>query len=539
MRPASKILLVVGVVLVLVASGVVGALLGLRRDDSGGSSSSGPALPTPTQSSPSQEPSAGVLSTPPEAGATTPPDPALARFYSQKLSWSGCRGSFQCAKLEVPLDYDHPEGRTIEIALLRDPADDPDHRVGSLVVNPGGPGAPGTDYAASGGFAFGRALRDDFDIVGFDPRGTGDSAPVDCLTDDQLDQYLAADPSPDTPAEVKAYEGWATRFGEGCASRSGAVAGHVTTVETARDMDVLRAALGEKQMDYLGASYGTKLGTTYADLFPSRVGRFVLDGAMDPDVTARELNLQQAAGFETALRSYVKNCVDGGSCFLGDTVDAGVRKVQQILAGFDAHPLTVGGRTLTQGGALYGVITPLYNRSYWSLLDQALQGAMKGDGTMLMTLADAYASRGSSGYTDNSMEANWAINCLDDPWSATPAEVEKDLPEFEKASPTFGDAMAWMMIGCSGETQRATEPSQKAPAVGAKGADPIVVVGTTRDPATPYAWAKSLASELDSSVLVSRDGDGHTGYNSGNSCVDDAVEGYLVDGKVPKDGLSC
>ena len=538
MTPARKALLVALAVVVVVAAGVTGAVLGLRHGDTGHGADAGSAASASPSASTSSTPSSPSPSAP-AAGATEPPDPALARFYSQKLSWHSCRSSFQCATLTVPLDYDKPSGRTIGLALLRDPADKPAERVGSLVVNPGGPGAPGTDYAASGGFAFGDALRQHFDIVGFDPRGTGDSAPVDCLSDSDLDDYLAADPTPDTPAEVTAYVDWAKRLGRGCEQKSGALAAHVTTVETARDMDVLRAALGEGRLDYLGASYGTKLGTTYADLFPTRVGRFVLDGAMDPEVGTVELNLQQAEGFETALRSYVQHCVDQGGCFLGGTVDAGVAKVQQILASIDRHPLSSGGRTVTEGTALFGVITPLYNRSYWSLLDSALKGALKGDGSGLLMLADAYASRGPSGYTDNSMEANSAINCLDDPTALTPAQVRAQLPRFEKASPTFGAALAWMLVGCSGEQDRADEPSQKTPPVGAPGAQPIVVVGTTRDPATPYSWAKALASELDSGVLVSRDGDGHTGYNSGNSCVDDAVEGYLVDGKVPKDGLSC
>ncbi|MEX0426340.1 alpha/beta hydrolase [Nocardioides sp. DS6] len=537
MRPAQKALLIALCIVLVLAAGVTGTVLGLRQGDSGhdtaGSGSS---------SSPSASASASGATTPsasPDPGATVPPNPALARFYAQKLTWTSCRDSFQCATLKVPLDYGSPSGRSIDIALLRDPADEPDERVGSLVVNPGGPGAPGTDYAASGGLAFGQALREHFDIVGFDPRGTGDSAPVDCLSDHQLDRFVAADPTPDTRAEVTAYVGWAKRLARGCAERSGALAAHVTTVETARDMDILRAALGESTLDYLGASYGTKLGTTYADLFPAKVGRFVLDGAMDPKVGTVELNLQQAAGFETALRSYAQHCVAEGDCFLGATVDAAVAKVQDIIADVDRHPLPAGDRTVTQGNALLGIITPLYNRSYWSLLDSALKGALKGDGSALMLLSDAYSSRGPSGYTDNTMEANAAINCLDDPTALTPAQIRARLPEFEKASPTFGAALAWMLVGCTGQQERADEPSQKTPPVGAPGAQPIVVVGTTRDPATPYAWAKALARDLDSGVLVSRDGDGHTGYHSGNTCVDDAVEGYLVDGKVPRDGLSC
>ena len=538
MARTQRTALIVLVVLVVVAAGSVGAVLGLQKSDQhtgpartpsagSGRASSGSATPQPPSSP--QSSSAGT-----PKGATTPPDPDLARFYSQQLTWSSCRSHDECAKLEVPLDYAHPGAKTIKLALLRVPASDASARLGSLVVNPGGPGAPGTDYAASG--SFGRALQQHYDIVGFDPRGTGGSAPVDCLSDSDLDKYVATDPDPETPAEVKTYSSWVTRMGEGCATKSPDLAAHVSTVEAARDMDILRAALGEQQLDYLGASYGTKLGSTYADLFPPRVGRFVLDGALDPKVGTREVNLAQAAGFEVELRAYVKHCVEQGDCFLGDSVDAGVTKIQQILADIDDHPIPVGSRELTGGLALFGVITPLYDRSYWSYLDQSLKGALRGDGTMLLAWADIYSDRGPSGFKDNSVEANWAINCLDDPTSASPAQIKKEIPTFEKASPTFGASVAWMMGGCASEKFKAAE---KPPPVGAPGANPIVVVGTTRDPATPYAWAKSLAKELDSGVLVTRDGDGHTGYNQGNSCVNDAVEGYLVDGTVPQDGLRC
>jgi pimeloyl-ACP methyl ester carboxylesterase len=303
-------------------------------------------------------------------------------------------------------------------------------------------------------------------------------------------------------------------------------------------MDVLRSGLGEMKLTYFGASYGTKLGATYADLFPTRVGRFVLDGAVDPALPTRTLNLQQAHGFETALRSYVGNCVKSSGCFLGDSVDAGVAKVQSFFADLDQRPLpTKDGRELTEGDALLGLALPLYARNYWLVLSAALKSALAGDGTAMMLLADAYAHRSGESYEDNSSEAIYAINCLDDPWALhTPAEVKADVPAFEQASPTFGRAFAWLGASCSGFESPTTSRPRAMHAVGAA---PIVVVGTTRDPATPLQWAENLASELDSGVLVTRDGDGHTGYNSGNACVDSAIEGYLVDGEVPKDGLAC
>jgi pimeloyl-ACP methyl ester carboxylesterase len=483
-------------------------------------------------------PRTDVPTTTPKPGATDPPRPALAPYYAQQLSWSVCRRGDLCSTLTLPLDYHDPTGETIDIAVLKVPAADPDRRIGSLVVNPGGPGAPGTDYAASAQSVFRQPILDVYDIVGFDPRGTGSSDPVDCLTDDELDAYVATDPTPDTSVEVADYTRWVDELGRGCAERSGDLAAHVTTVEAARDMDVLRAALGESTMTYLGASYGTKLGATYADLFPHKAGRLVLDGAVDLSISSRELSLEQAAGFETALRSYVQNCVDeSDDCFLGDSVDDGLDRIAGFLDDVDAEPLeTDTDRELQVGNAFYGIVLPLYSRDYWSLLSQALQAGFDGDGSILLQLSDLYSSRGSEGYTDNSTEANYAINCLDDPYSIPASAVAANEPDFEKASPTFGDVFAWGLMSCHGVQAKATEKDAK---IDAAGAAPIVVVGTTRDPATPYQWAVHLADQLESGVLVSRDGDGHTGYNSGNECVDSAVEDYLIDGTVPEDGLSC
>jgi pimeloyl-ACP methyl ester carboxylesterase len=495
----------------------------------------GSSTPSSGPSTPASGASAG-RSGAASAADTTPPDPALARYYGQQLSWTSCRSQDQCGELTVPLDYRHPDGATIRLALLRVPAADRGQRIGSLVVNPGGPGGSGVDYAASASRTFGKPLLDHFDIVGFDPRGVGHSDPIDCISDAQLDAYVAEDPVPDTPAERRTYARWNKTLATGCAKSP--VGAHISTVDAARDMDVLRAALGEPRLDYFGASYGTKLGTTYADLFPGKVGRFVLDGAVDPTLDSEQLALQQAAGFETALRSYVQNCVSTStSCYLGTSVDEGLAKIKALLAQIEQQPLPTGGdRELSGGNAFYGVAVTLYDRSSWIYLTQALKQAFGGDGSVLLELADFYTSRTEQGYSDNSMEAQYDISCLDDPSAIKPGQVASVLPEFEKASPTFGDVFAWGLTSCADFTARADEP---APPVGAPGAAPIVVIGTTRDPATPLRWAQHLASLLSSGVLVTRDGDGHTAYNSGNSCVDGAVEDYLVDDTVPKDGLSC
>ncbi len=472
--------------------------------------------------------------------AATPPDPALARYYGQRLDWQGC-GATECTTLDVPLDYDQPDGATIGIHVVRRPADDQDHRVGSLLVNPGGPGAAGSTVATNAASYLGEPLLGYLDVVGFDPRGTGESDPVDCLSDADMDAYLAADPEPDTPTEVDDYVRELRALGRGCARLGGDLASHISTEESARDMDVLRAALGDRVTAYLGFSYGTELGATYATLFPGRVSRFVLDGAVDPTLDMRQAALTQAKGFETALRAYVANCLDvTDSCFLGDSVDAGLERINGLLDQVETQPLdTPSGRPLTLGLAITGIITPLYDRNTWILLSQALRSAFDGDGSSLLMLADAYSQRRSDGrYDSNILEAFSAISCLDDPTGLKPAEVPAALPEFERASPTFGESFAWSLVGCR-NWPPARGLQQDRVTVDGAGAPPIVVIGTTRDPATPLEEAQALASQLTSGVLVTRDGDGHTAYNSGNDCIDGAVESYLIEGRAPKPGLAC
>jgi pimeloyl-ACP methyl ester carboxylesterase len=516
-----RLIAAITVLVVVVLVGGV-ALVVVTRGPSGGDQGSGvgPAPVTPSGGPP----------------ASQPPSPSLARFYDQRLSWSDC-GDNQCARLTVPLDYRHPGGRTIRLYVLKVPASG--SRIGSLVVNPGGPGAAGSSYAAGRGTYFDDPVLQHFDLVGFDPRGTGRSSPVDCLGDSAFNAYLASDPDPSTPAAIATFRHEQQALARGCAARSGVLAAHVSTNEAARDMDVLRAALGEPRLDYFGASYGTELGATYAQLFPRRVGRFVLDGAVDPTLGARAAALQQAAGFQKALDAYAANCVQSDvGCFLGKDVPAVQRSISTLLDQIAQKPLpTSDGRQLTAGNAFYGIAATLYNRSYWILLSSALRTALNGDGSLLMQLADAYADRNSDGtFKSNFLEAFYDISCLDDPYSLPYRDVPAQFPAFEKASPVFGKVYAWGLTSCDGFTPRTDETT---PPIHAKGAQPIVVIGTTRDPATPYRWAVALSHQLDSGVLISRNGDGHTGYHQGNACVDDAVNAYLVSGTVPKDGLSC
>lgn len=461
----------------------------------------------------------------------------LAHFYEQRLDWVSC-GQGECAELNVPVDYADPYGETIEISLLRMPSGSARNRIGSIVVNPGGPGGSGVDYATAADFIVGPEVRQRFDIVGFDPRGVGRSAPIDCLSDAELDEYLSLDllPTPDEERESVAAD---EEFVEGCSANVGTLLGHVSTVAVAKDMDILRAALGEEQLHYLGKSYGTYLGAVYAEHFPDRVGRFVLDGALPPDLGPDELTIGQAVGFERATRAWAQDCVDEGSCPLGDTAEEAMQGLTELLDRLSVDPVPVRGDArvdeLNEGWALFGIIRPMYDQGMWSILTDALRDIVdEDDGTALMAIANSYVQRSPSGvYLGNLMESNMAINCLDRGGSADPAATQA---EAERTAPLWGE----LFVGESSPCQLwPFEPVGGVRTITAPGSAPIVVVGTTRDPATPYEWSERLASQLQSGVLVSFDGDGHTAYMRSNECVNSAIDDFFIEAVVPEDGLQC
>lgn len=514
--------------LVVLAFGLAGCGLFTVREE---------AEPTPSLSPSPLSPPESSSPGSPSPSETVAGGAALRRFYEQQVTWEPCRGGLQCAEIEVPLDYERPAGETITLSLLKDPAGSKKQRVGSLVVNPGGPGGSGVEYAANAGIYLGSELRSAFDVVGFDPRGVGGSTPVDCITDAELDAFVAADPDPDTPEEVARADRLVAELGAGCLRESGELARHVSTEEAARDVDIIREVLGDRRLSWFGASYGTLLGATYAELFPHRVGRMVLDGAIDPTLSNIEMGLVQAHGFEVALRSYVGACVDAGSCFLGDSVDEGIQRIRRFLDQVERKPIQGStGRRLEVGHAVLGIWAPLYDAEYWPILDSSLRAAFDGNGSLLLRLADAYTSRGPDGYTDNALEVLYAVNCLDAEERLASSEAADLVPRFEKASPTFGAIFAFGLSSCA---QWPVQGEDGPEELRAEGAAPIVVIGTSRDPATPLAWAEALASQLESAVLVTRDGDGHTGYHAGNKCVDNVVEAYLVSGVVPLSDVFC
>lgn len=463
---------------------------------------------------------------------------ALASFYTQALSWQKCSGG-ECASYRVPLDYADPAGTTISIGVLRIAARG--SAKGSLLLNPGGPGASGVDYARYANSILGRDLQTSFDIIGFDPRGVGRSAPVNCYDDAAMDAFMGAEPTPDTAAEESAFVERARAFAQACLAEQPEVIKHISTIETAKDMDILRSLLGDEKMNYLGASYGTLLGATYADLFPQRVGRFVLDGALPPDVSYDDLSKGQAKGFQEATRQFVGWCVDEGDCPLGDTEEAALARISSFLDEVDAAPLPVRGQgdvtELTEGWAQLGFTIAMYDENSWPMLEKAVRAALDGDGSDLVGLANYYVDRDSAGrYESNMMEAFPAISCLDQPSSADLDVIRRNITEFSAVSPTWGRSMAWGSVLCGVWPVHAAPPPAPARATGS---DPIVVVGTTRDPATIYEWAVRLRDQLDNAVLITYEGDGHTAYQRGSSCVDDAVDRYFVDGVVPADNLTC
>ncbi|MHB8186677.1 MAG: alpha/beta hydrolase [Dermatophilaceae bacterium] len=464
---------------------------------------------------------------------------ALARFYTQDLAWSDC-GPNQCARLTVPIDYSHPDGDTLRLAVLKVAAKSPSDRIGSLVVNPGGPGGSGVDYARAADFIVTKPVRAAYDIVGFDPRGVGSSSPIKCLNNRELDTFLGGDPTPDNKLEEQQFADSAKAFADKCKANGGPLLGHVSTIDAAKDMDVLRAALGETKLDYLGKSYGTFLGATYADLFPTKVGRFVLDGAIDPNLTSSQVNEGQAVGFETATRAYVQACVDKGNCPLGDSLNSGMARLRDFLKALDAKPLPLDDpyvKGLTEGWGSLGIAAAMYDQGLWSQLTVALRDAFGGNAGPLMKLADGYADRSSQGtYSGNLMQVIYAVNCLDRSDSKDLAHYESEARSLSAKAPTWGPFLAWSTVPCGYWPVPANNAPKK---ITAAGSGPIVVVGTTRDPATPYKWAQGLASELENGHLITFDGDGHTAYTRSNSCVDDAVDAYLLKGRVPPAGLKC
>ncbi|WP_339131330.1 alpha/beta hydrolase [Streptomyces sp. f51] len=479
------------------------------------------------------------------APASAPPSggsPGLpVSLTAQKLDWSRCKGTsdspapgdgWQCATLKAPLDYAKPGGTTIDLALIRSKATGGQgKRIGSLLFNFGGPGGSGVSTMPSYATVVG-PLHERYDLVSWDPRGVAASEGVRCRGDRAIQAAESVDATPDDAAEEAAYFKDSADFGKGCAKAAGTLLSHVSTTDTARDMDLMRQVLGDRRTHYFGISYGTELGGMYAHLFPRNVGRLVLDAVVDPSADTVGHAKNQTLGFQRALNDYLKST--------GQNPKQGSLKIADLLKRIDAKPLpATGGRELSQTLALTGIVLPLYSKESWPRLTEALKDAEAGDGSALLTLADAYNDRDVSGHYGTTTHSQRVISCLDDKERPTPAETKKRLPEFERISPVFGDFMGWDTAGWCHDWPVAGQFDH--PEVSAPGAGPVLVVGNTGDPATPYEGARRMADGLGKGVGVELTwkGEGHGAYGSGNDCVDSTVNSYLLDGTVPKDGKVC
>jgi pimeloyl-ACP methyl ester carboxylesterase len=472
----------------------------------------------------------------PATSASVPPGDGLDAYYSQTLDWSDCNDGFECSSFNVPTDYANPSAGAMQIAVIRKLATGTAQ--GSLILNPGGPGGSGIEYVTYVDYVVSDTLRENFDIVGFDPRGVGQSSPVECLDDAQTEEYIALDGSPDDQAEVDQAVEIATLFGKACATNSPETYAFVDTISATKDIDILRELLGDEKLNWLGKSYGTFLGATYADLFPDKVGRMLLDGAIDPALTNEELSYGQALGFELALERFVDDCVTKSDCPLSASGTAGISEVSDLLTELDANPITLDdGRLFTQAMGTLGVFGSLYDKQYgWPELRQNLDLAFNDDYSGLASSVDFYTGRNSDGsYKDNSNDAIAAVNCLDRPDRASVEKTVALAAEWKLTAPNFGEYLAWSNIGCSYWQTAATGLPKE---ITAPGTPTILVVGTVNDPATPYQWAQALASQLSSGALLTLDGDGHTAYYQGSKCIDQVVDNYFLTGEA-KDGVIC
>ena len=483
-------------------------------------------------------PPAGEPGAPVPAPAPAPAPATLAQYYAQRLDWRPCDKYFQCTRLLVPFDYARPAWRRFSLPVIKLPAAEagvPGARIGALVINPGGPGGSGIEYALSArGGEFTSGILGRLDIVGFDPRGVGDSEPaVRCMSGPQLDKYFATDDDPATAAQLATVVAESKLYVSQCARNDAALLPYVGTVNAAKDMDVLRAALGEPALTYLGKSYGTYLGASYAQQFPTRVRALVLDGAVDPSLSGLQLDVAQAEGFESAFGQFATWCVTQSNCPFGA---GAVAKVAGLLAAANQHPLSnLLDRQPANGAMLLtGIASALYLRQEWSILKNALSSAFSGDGTVLVELADALMERNPNGTYSNLSDAELSVDCVDRPWPASLTVWRAAALAASKAAPLFGAPLVWGSLPCAYWPVRASVPRIRA-----TGAPPILVVGDLHDPATPYQWAVGLARDLASGVLLGWNGEGHTSYMEGSTCVDNTVDNYLISLRPPKSGTVC
>ncbi|HEX2072388.1 MAG TPA: alpha/beta hydrolase [Geodermatophilus sp.] len=444
--------------------------------------------------------------------------------------------SFECGRTEVPITYEEPDGATLPLFMVRVVHGEQTDRIGSLLLNPGGPGASGADAAIRQALTLPEDVLRRFDLVGFDPRGVALSTPVECVPGELKDRLIAAEPRPVSDEQLDEVFTLARELADGCAEEYGEALSTFNTVDTARDMDLLREALGDEQLTFLGYSYGTTLGSTYAELFPDRVRALVLDAAVDPDSDPRADAEASAAGFEAGFDAFAGNCT---SLVAGCPIGTDPRKfVEDLLAQAAATPIPSAKqgetRTATPGVVMTAIQAGLYSTEAWPQLAQSLAAAQRGDSQGLFSLADGYYGRLQDGSYSNLIDANITINCADTEEQYEEEEIRQLAADWHGRYPLFGAGSAVSLYTCSvWEAERTPVPERDA-----AGSAPIVVVGNQGDPVTPLPGAVDMAEDLESGVLLTWQGQGHTSYPR-TDCVSAAVNAYLIDLTVPQDGLTC
>ena len=450
------------------------------------------------------------------------------------VSWADCGGGFQCGTLKVPLDYEHPTAKTISLALIRKPAVNKSSRIGSVLLNPGGPGESGIEFLRADVTSLNN-LNQRFDLVAWDPRGVAESTPVTCVSGPQEDNYLAIDTVLDDPAEKQSYIQANKDFAAGCESRSGDLLPFMDSASTARDMDQIRIAVGDQKLTYLGFSYGTYIGQWYAHLFPTRVRALSLDGVVDPSVSANDSLYGQLVGFQQNLDAFIADCKSHTTCMYGRSGDPKA-KIAAVMNQLDQTPLKVGTRQLTRALAMTGLLLTLYDQSFWTYADQALTALDRGDGQILLILADTYNNRNADGTYKNLFNGAYhSAYCLDFPVPTDISAYDQLLPRFTATSPLLGPSFAYSNLQCAYWPVKSKNPQGP---LTVQGAPPILLVGGTNDPATPYSDAQSVNKQISGSVLLTRQGNGHTSYDV-STCAHQAEDSYLINLTVPATGTVC
>ena len=480
-----------------------------------------------------------------QANPNTPSEvpSTIEQYYAQRPDWTSCAEGIECADVYAPLDWRNVSDQNPVTLRMTRHAATGSERLGSVFINPGGPGASGAEFVANSvDRAASAKLQEYYDVIGWDPRGVGASSSVACYDAAGTDEYLfgIAQSEPRTDEWIAEAQRSAAAFGDACVEETGRLLAYVDTVSTARDLDMLRAIVEDPTLNYIGYSYGTRIGAYYAELFPERVGRMVLDGVVNPAATVFDIVLFQTKGFEQAFESYLEWCISGSDCpFPGNVSDA-QRSVETLLAKVEADPLPgEDGRMLGTNTLLTAIIYPLYDEGSWTYLNDLFAGLRTGDTRMAFALADAYYSRDSSGeYLDNSNEAFAAINCLDYARETDLDVMRQNAATIAQEAPLFGKYQGFGEIGCA-EWPVLAKPFTKP--VTAAGSPPILVIGTTGDPATPYQWSVNLANSLENGVLVTYNGEGHTAYNRSpaNECVLNTVDDFMIRGTVPSGDPQC